>query len=201
MKNCSNCNQNKPSSDFFKNKARRDGLSNMCQICERKRKRKIYYPSLCISLIKICSSCGKLKSKNDFRFRYFNSRGLAIYRAECESCFKSKNRIRQTRTRRVYKKERSQKKLWLRYHLTIEQYVAILKAQDNKCSICKSETPGGTGRWHIDHNHSCCPGGVSCGKCIRGFLCASCNLGLGNFKDSSQILKDAASYLENYYSL
>lgn len=27
----------------------------------------------------------------------------------------------------------------------------------------------------IDHNHRCCPGGTSCGSCVRGVVCSSCN--------------------------
>lgn len=28
----------------------------------------------------------------------------------------------------------------------------------------------------IDHDHKCCPGHRSCGSCVRGIVCRSCNL-------------------------
>ena len=38
----------------------------------------------------------------------------------------------------------------------------------------------------------------SCGRCIRGILCSNCNVGLGNFHDSPELLKAAISYLLAY---
>ena len=34
----------------------------------------------------------------------------------------------------------------------------------------------------VDHDHSCCPGPNSCGACIRGLLCGSCNVALANLE-------------------
>jgi len=49
----------------------------------------------------------------------------------------------------------------------------------------------------VDHDHTCCAFSKgSCGKCIRGFLCFSCNQGLGNFKDNKELLIKASKYLE-----
>ena len=49
---------------------------------------------------------------------------------------------------------------------------------------------------NIDHDHTCCPGRRSCGKCIRGLPCPVCNRGLGMFKDSVKSLLRAVDYLE-----
>lgn len=73
------------------------------------------------------------------------------------------------------------------YGLTVEDYDAILSSQDNKCAICKSDTPYGKGRFHVDHNHET-------GE-IRGLLCHYCNLALGNFKDNVSNLLSAIAYL------
>jgi hypothetical protein len=84
-----------------------------------------------------------------------------------------------------------------RYGLTLESFAALLASQDGKCKICGIPEPGGQGRWHVDHDHSCCSTRkISCGKCIRGLLCTRCNIGVGNFADSPERLRAAANYLE-----
>jgi hypothetical protein len=51
-----------------------------------------------------------------------------------------------------------------------------------KCDICgKRLTRRHRGAWPIiDHQHTCCPGGSSCGKCVRGVLCQDCNTKVGH---------------------
>ena len=50
---------------------------------------------------------------------------------------------------------------------------------------------------NVDHDHDCCPGQSSCGKCIRGLLCLTCNRALGLLKDDPMRVRAAADYLEN----
>jgi hypothetical protein len=39
------------------------------------------------------------------------------------------------------------------------------------CDICgRDDAP-----MHFDHDHECCPGNYSCGRCLRGVLCNRCN--------------------------
>lgn len=81
--------------------------------------------------------------------------------------------------------------------ITWERYGEMLAAQDGKCAVCRTDKPGGTGRWHIDHNHVCCPGRRSCGKCIRGLLCSTCNGYLIAALESPH-LANAMTYLASY---
>ena len=70
------------------------------------------------------------------------------------------------------------------YRMSLETYESRLKAQDFKCDCCgtpfdmtgegKKKSPV-----RIDHDHKCCPGKNSCGKCVRGLLCHKCNITLG----------------------
>lgn len=49
----------------------------------------------------------------------------------------------------------------------------------------------------IDHDHSCCPTGASCGECARGPLCNRCNQGIGLFLEDPAHLESAIQYLKN----
>lgn len=90
-----------------------------------------------------------------------------------------------------------QSNLWYKYRLTLDQYYALLDAQGGACAICRVATPTDirTDRFHVDHDHRCCPGKRSCGNCNRGLLCHACNTALGNFHDDPDLLDRAASYL------
>ncbi len=78
-----------------------------------------------------------------------------------------------------------------RYNISKQELTNLLALQENLCFICKV-TPA----THIDHDHACCGGNMTCGECIRAVLCASCNQGLGKFLDSPDMLRRAASYIE-----
>lgn len=80
--------------------------------------------------------------------------------------------------------------------MSIDDYNALLEFQDHGCAICGALI-GAVGRkLSVDHDHNCCEGQFSCGKCIRGLLCQNCNSGLGQFHDDVGLLARAISYLE-----
>lgn len=72
------------------------------------------------------------------------------------------------------------------YSITTDEWDAMLRAQGERCAICGTDTPAGRG-WHTDHCHTT-------GK-VRGILCIHCNAGLGQFRDSAEVLSKAAEYL------
>jgi hypothetical protein len=82
----------------------------------------------------------------------------------------------------------------VRKGLTAAAVQALLDGQGGLCAICTTElaTP------HVDHDHSCCPGSRSCGKCVRGLLCASCNHMLGKAYDKPEVLEAGARYLRRF---
>jgi hypothetical protein len=71
-----------------------------------------------------------------------------------------------------------------RYGLSLQDYRAILARQGSACAICKrSDRP-----LCLDHCHAT-------GK-VRGFLCRTCNLGLGYYDDDPSLMRAATAYLE-----
>ena len=83
------------------------------------------------------------------------------------------------------------------YHIDPEFYAAILAEQGGACAICQRAT-GKTKRLAVDHDHSCCDGPVSCGQCVRGLLCGTCNKILGHFRDDPKAALRMAAYLTRW---
>lgn len=78
---------------------------------------------------------------------------------------------------------------WLRqYGLTVDEFEALLLAQEGRCAICRTDKVPRRGNWHVDHCHES-------GR-IRGILCHGCNVALGHFKDNADLLRRAAEYLQ-----
>ena len=112
---------------------------------------------------------------------------------------------RNTYSRAYHKKHRErdlETYLLRKYGITRARFDDLLNTQDHKCPICGCllilDGPNTKNKFQVDHDHSCCPSETSCGKCIRGVLCGSCNRGLGLFQDSSVTLGNALRYLSQY---
>lgn len=71
-----------------------------------------------------------------------------------------------------------------KYGMTVEQFEDLFQKQGGKCAICKLTSKR---RLAIDHDHKT-------GR-VRGLLCVTCNLGIGNFQDNPDTLVSAAAYL------
>lgn len=81
------------------------------------------------------------------------------------------------------------------YGITPEDLAALIDAQDEGCPVCHEPITLGVllgssspTDYAVDHDHKT--------GAVRGVLCRSCNIGLGNFRDSPSLLRSAARYLE-----
>ena len=80
------------------------------------------------------------------------------------------------------------------FNIGIDDYDKLFKAQKGRCAIC-FETQEDR-NLAVDHDHKCCPGEKSCGKCIRGLLCQKCNTILGLGDDSILLFQEVIRYIE-----
>jgi hypothetical protein len=122
-----------------------------------------------------CSGCERYRA-----VKFFGKSGSGYY-SRCKPCAKSQGRA---------------SSLPRKYNITIQQYEEIKKVQGGVCAICNVAT-GASKSMAVDHDHSCCPAGGSCGSCVRGVLCASCNKMLGFARDSQEFFERAIEYLRN----
>ena len=100
------------------------------------------------------------------------------------------NPIRQGTYNKETRKAYERKLRLKRFNLTSDDYINILSQQDNRCAICNICIDECSRDFNIDHNH------VS-GR-FRGLLCILCNSGIGFFRDDTNILFSAISYLTRH---
>lgn len=107
--------------------------------------------------IKECSKCNEQLPQDYFYNRKHTKDGLSTM---CKRCS-------------------SNSSIASRFKLTLAEYDEMVS---RGCDACGSHE-----RLCIDHDHSCCPGQLTCGSCIRGVLCGDCNSAEGFIKSISQI--------------
>jgi hypothetical protein len=74
---------------------------------------------------------------------------------------------------------------------------ALFEMQGGRCYWCQLAM-GKSRNLPIDHDHKCCPGKVSCGKCVRGLLCHECNQFIGRrMRDNPDTIRRGAQYLHD----
>ena len=74
---------------------------------------------------------------------------------------------------------------------TVAGYEAMLAQQNGVCAIC--ETRPDDRPLCVDHDHAT-------GE-VRGLLCHSCNVGLGNYKDDPRRTRRATAYLKAWLGI
>lgn len=122
---------------------------------------------------KPCKGCGS------------TTRKLTAPGPRCAGCHRDRRTTVQLARRLAYVAKQ--------YGLTPEQYTAIWELQGGKCYTCQRNRAS-----CVDHDHKCCPGKTSCGKCVRGLLCNPCNKGvLGHLRDSVEALERSIEYVKN----
>lgn len=138
------------------------------------------WKELCVEAgeeVRLCTRCEIIKPIAEM----VKSKNLPLgVRPHCNSCRTAEAKLQNPNGRR--------RRGITDHGLTEEQYNIILNQQNGQCAICKSTDAGknrngNPARMAIDHDHSCCPGLYSCGKCVRGLLCGSCNRSFDRYEE------------------
>lgn len=133
---------------------------------------------------KSCTICGKVQPIDQFYMKKSQSKkslGLYYPRAECKTCHHTHAKARGPRPQYVRVTERRE---------------TLLARQGGVCALCGTSDCGTTWGWHLDHDHSCCPGKTTCGSCDRGVLCRTCNMNvIGVTERYLRLIPKAFAYL------
>lgn len=142
--------------------------------------------------MKTCSKCNIEKSLNDFHKKKTTKDGRYSH---CKKCQNNYGRLHYVANKIYYKTKARQ---WRKenpgadYNLSKNEYDKLFGKFNGLCWICKAKKAT-----NVDHDHRCCNKTKSCGKCVRGALCAPCNSGIGMMKDNVLYLNNAIMYLNS----
>ena len=123
---------------------------------------------------KICNVCHKLKKTTDFAKNQNAKNNRSVRRPSCRECRVKMEGTGVSRTDRIE---------WLKKKPHNEPF---------ECPVCKKRTIAGvTSKVVLEHDHRTGKPG--------GWICDSCNTGLGRFKDDIELLKGAIKFLKDSY--
>lgn len=176
-KKCCACGRVKSIEDFGKHLK---GLKCRCIPCQRHYARHYYK-----------NNQDKIKNinKKSYTRRYFENPDLIMKRRT--EILKKYNGKEETKFNKacwyMYNKTKCRASFIKRkYGITLDDYKTMLNAQGDVCKIC-GQPNSEKKPLFIDHDHKT--------GCVRGILCATCNAGLGCFKDNPELFQKAISYL------
>ena len=151
---------------------------------------------------KTCTKCGETKPVLEF---YRCSSKKDGRQTSCKSCAKAHDKKnRDSNPKEYYGKRRKWREgnrfayalTQSRWHAKSRGYTPCNATTEElevafvgKCEICGVPEAECNMPLHMDHDHET-------GE-FRGFLCARCNMGIGYFKNSEEVLIDALHYLMN----
>lgn len=123
----------------------------------------------------------KRQRRKEYQSKYYQANKEKL-KARASAYAKAHRQRINARAREYYHKRYAATKAAKIYGISKADAVDLLSRRE--CAICRGPADS------IDHNHAT-------GR-VRDRLCHLCNRGLGYFKDSSALLRDAAEYLEKH---
>lgn len=132
-----------------------------------------------------CAFCGEVKPVDEFFVDDSVASGFYVI---CKPCHQDRRRVSY---------------LLRMYNMTLDRYLEMLAEQDGFCAICKQPETAkrkteGPVLLSVDHDHACCPGNKSCGKCVRQLLCHMCNHVIGVIEKRRVTGADLDAYITRH---
>ncbi len=149
---------------------------------------------------KLCKGCNKVYPITAFALRL--KRGNTKRRSRCSKCeviaclkYQAKTPETVRAAKRQYVLDNPHKSSYwamrsqfIRVNLDPDVGTALYQQHNKQCDICGKTETENKQRLCIDHCHTEVK--------FRGFLCSTCNHGLGNFKDNIEVMRAAIKYLQ-----
>jgi len=206
MKTCSECKQEKALSEFYSTKTFKRykfGVDYKCKNCRNGYTlRTVRNPGKFTCTVQECNN--RHYAKGVCRLHYDRlARTGTLYALKDIVPLDAEKQFYKIIDGKVYKGNiySLERRLKNKYKMTVEQWNTLA---ENGCNVCGAEVGSATERnLHVDHDHACCPGQMSCGKCIRGVVCNKCNTAIGRYEKGT-LRNDYPNrdkiiqYLDNY---
>ena len=149
---------------------------------------------------RVCTKCGEFKLWELFRLSSTGKNGRHPWCKECDAKrareYRAKNKEAiNLKGREYYRANKDKIRAYFRqrtYGITPDEYEQKVESQQGGCAIC-GEIPSGTGNHsmlHVDHDHDT--------NEVRDLLCGNCNLAVGHVRESPEIARKVADYLERW---
>lgn len=190
IKNCINCKLNKPVDEFYAHKTNFDGRKYECKECEKYRRRNLYE---------------KNKERENNRSKEWRNKNKSATSAYNAKYGKENREILNKKQTKYYSDNpdrAKRKRLKSNFGMTLEKYKEMLIEQNSLCDICKRPErslhvkSGKLQDLCVDHDRIL---EKQTGEMlVRGLLCKTCNLAIGNLFDNIEYLENAIKYLNKH---
>lgn len=137
-----------------------------------------------------CAPCGARRRKQQWRQRYAASPEIRAAGVQRVQAWRGALTPEQRTPEKIEAEKRREReyRLQRKYGIGVDEFDALLAAQDGRCAICGTDAPNGQG-WQVDHDHE--------SGAVRGILCFGCNVSIGHLNDNPALLRAAAAYIES----
>lgn len=170
MIQCTKCKETKSEDKFSSDKLKRNGYCSQCRECKNIYSKQYGEDNKILRLAKA-------------KKRYAANPEINKKKSSDWKNTKRKDPI-------AWKAYVKNHELYNTFGITLDQYNQMFDNQNGCCQICSEHQIKFKRALSVDHNHDT-------GE-VRGLLCSRCNTGIGQLRDSIELLEKAIVYLKKY---